>query len=94
MIRLTDERLTHILDHPEMANMETEIGETLLRPEHVAQSRSDEEVRLYYRFYPETRVGGKFLCVVVKFREEDAFVITAYLTDKIKEGEILWSATS
>lgn len=48
-IRLTDERLTHILDHPEMSDMETEIGETLLRPEQVARSRSDEEVLLYYR---------------------------------------------
>lgn len=60
----------------------------------VARSRNDEEVRLYYRFYPETRGDGKFLCVVVKFREEDAFIITAYLTDKIKEGEVLWNATS
>ena len=93
-IRLTDERLTHILEHPEMSDMEAEIEETLLRPEHVARSRSDEEVLLYYRFYPETRVGGKFLCVVVKFREEDAFIITAYLTDKIKEGETLWNETS
>ncbi len=93
-IRLTDERLAHVLEHPEMSDMETEIEETLLRPRRVVWSRRDEEVRLYYRFYPETRVGGKFLCVVVKSREEDAFVITAYLTDKIKEGETLWNATS
>lgn len=93
-IRLTDERLAHILEHPEMSDMETAIEETLLRPRHVVRSRSDQEVRLYYRFYPETRVGGKFLCVVVKVRAEDAFVITAYLTDKVKEGESLWNATS
>lgn len=92
-IRLTDERRAHILDHPEMSRMEEEISKTLLRPEQVVRSRSDEEARLYYRFYPRTAVGGKFLCVVVKFRAEDAFILTAYLTDRIKRGEVLWSAT-
>jgi hypothetical protein len=29
-------------------------------------------------------------CVVVKYFSDDAFVITAYLTDTIKAGEILW----
>lgn len=93
-VRLTDERLKHVLEHPEMSDMETEIGKTLADPERVVLSRSDEEVRLYYRFYPDTPVGGKFLCVVVKVRAEEAFVITAYLTDKVKEGESLWNATS
>lgn len=93
-VRLTDERLKHILEHPEMSDMETEIGKTLSDPERVVRSRSDEEVRLYYRFYPDTPVGGKFLCVVVKVHADDAFVITAYLTDRVKEGESLWNATS
>ncbi len=92
-IRLTDERLAHILDHPEIASLEQEIPEVLARPERVVRSSSDEEVNLYYRFYPQTSVGGKFLCIVVKFSDEDAFIITAYLTDKIKRGEVLWSAT-
>jgi hypothetical protein len=35
-------------------------------------------------------VGGKWLCVVVKYAESDAFVVTAYLTDKPKSGEDLW----
>jgi hypothetical protein len=35
-------------------------------------------------------VGGKWLCIVVKYEAEDAFVITAYLTDKIKAGEVVW----
>lgn len=93
-IRLTDERRAHVLEHPEMSDMETGIEETLLRPQRVVRSRSDEEVHLYYRYYSETRVDGKFLCVVVKVRAEDAFVITAYLTDKVKEGESLWNETS
>jgi hypothetical protein len=34
--------------------------------------------------------GGKWLCVVVKCLQDDAFVVTAYLTDKPKAGENLW----
>jgi hypothetical protein len=47
-------------------------------------------VRLFYEFYAQTIVGGKWLCVVVKYAENDAFVVTAYLTDKPKAGEDLW----
>ena len=73
--------------------METAIGETLLGPEIVIQSRSDERARLYYRSYTSTPVGEKLLCVVVKVpREDDTFVLTAYLTDRLKRGEIIWSA--
>lgn len=89
-IRLTDERRAHILEHPEMASMEAAIAETLLRPEQVVQSFSDPQARLYYRFYFRTMVGGKFLCVVVKTLDADAFVLTAYLTDRIKKGVPLW----
>jgi len=40
---------------------------------------------LCYPFYPGTRVGDTSRCVVVKFRE-DVFLLTAYLTDKVKRG--------
>jgi hypothetical protein len=46
--------------------------------------------RLFYNFYSRTIVGGKWLCVVVKYMEVDAFVVTGYLTDKPKAGEDLW----
>jgi len=35
-------------------------------------------------------VGGKWLGFVVKYGEDDAFVVKAYLTDKPKNGEDLW----
>ena len=40
-IRLTDERLLHILEHPEMIGMEAAIEETLSRPQQVVESFSD-----------------------------------------------------
>jgi len=89
-VRLTDERLAHILEHPEMKDMGAEIERVLRQPQLVRHSRSDEAVRLFYEFYGQTTVGGKWLCVVVKYAENDAFVITAYLTDKPKAGEDLW----
>lgn len=69
-----------------MAGMEEAIEETLAHPESVVGSLSDPQARLYYRFYVSTRVGDKYMCVVVKIVGEDAFVLTAYLTDKMKRG--------
>ncbi|MGA2866044.1 MAG: DUF4258 domain-containing protein [Verrucomicrobiota bacterium] len=89
-VRLTDERLAHILGHPEMKEPAAEIERLLRQPELVRRSGSDEAVRLFYEFCAETVVGGKWLCVVVKYAENDAFVVTAYLTDKPKAGEDLW----
>lgn len=66
--------------------------EHLSFPQSVVQSASDAYVRLYYRFYQDTMVGEKFLCVVVKVGSDDAFVVTAYLTDRVKKGNVLWTA--
>ncbi len=89
-MRLTDERLAHILEHAEMAGMAMEVERVLRQPQLVRRSRSDASVRMFYEFYAQTIVGGKWLCVVVKYAENDAFVVTAYLTDKPKAGEDLW----
>ena len=89
-VRLTDERLAHILEHEEMQGMAAEVERVLREPQLVRRSRSDATVRLFYEFYAQTIVGGKWLCVVVKYAEGDAFVVTAYLTDKPKAGEDLW----
>lgn len=51
LIRLTNERLAHILEHPEMRGMAKAIEHTLIEPQKVIQSLSDPEARLYYRFY-------------------------------------------
>lgn len=89
-VRFTAERLEHIRLHPEMVDLEAEIGVVLEAPEVVRRSRTDSRVALFYRYYRATRVGDKWLCVVTKFERTDTFVVTAYLTDKIKQGETLW----
>jgi len=91
LIRLTDERKRHIeVDHPEMSGQIAKIGDTLLNPDIIVKSNVDPEVNLYYKFYPVTPVSEKYLCVVVKMRIDDIFIITAYFTNKVKRGEILW----
>jgi hypothetical protein len=92
-VRLTDERLEHILVHPEMRGSEAAMGVTLAFPERVIESPFGHDIRLYYRFYRRTVVGARHLCVVVKISAEDAFVVTAYLTDSIKRGRSLWPET-
>ena len=89
-VRLTAERLAHILERAEMRDMREEIIRTLRTPAEVRVSRSDADVRLFYEFYSRTAVGDKWLCIVVKYLPDDAFVITAYLTDKMKTGETIW----
>ena len=88
-IRLTDERLAHVLSHPEMMEMDKAIDETIANPEQIVESKTDNTVKLYYRSYSETKLGRKLLCVVVK-ESGNPFIVTAYLTDKIKGGRILW----
>lgn len=90
-IRLTDERLEHILTHPEMRGMEGALEDVIRQPDTVVQSLSDAEVHLYYRFLKGTRVGDMYMCAVVKLAG-DPFVITAYLTDRPKKGELVWRA--
>ena len=35
-------------------------------------------------------LGDKFLSVVVRLAAADAFVVTAYLTDRVKKGKRIW----
>jgi hypothetical protein len=66
------------------------VKETLEEPEIILSSVSDDSVELFYRFYLNTPVGNKWLCVVVKNLATDFFIITLYYTDSIKKGNVIW----
>jgi hypothetical protein len=76
---------------PDGTNNEAEYR-ALLRGLRLAQEYgySDVQSGLYYRLLPSTLVGEKYLCVVTKTTNDDAFVLTAYLTDAIKSGVTVW----
>jgi hypothetical protein len=73
-----------------MKGLESQIEVALKEPVFVMRSRTDSGVQLYYHYEHGTMFGDKWLCVVVKFLRNDAFVLTAYLTDNVKKGEQLW----
>ena len=90
-IRLTEERRQHLeIEHPEMTGQVPRITETLANPDKVVQSRTDTTVELFYKHYQVTPVTDKFLCIVIKALPDDLFIITAYYTDTVKRGEVLW----
>ena len=90
LIRLTAERWEHILERAEMEGLQDTIAEAPLTPMEVVQSAKDDSVWLYYRYCLRTPAGSKFLCVVVKHGGHDSFVLTAYLTDRVKTGMRIW----
>ena len=72
--------------HPTLAGKEQAVIRTLIEPDQVRKSRSDDSVYLFYR-----KTGKRYLCVVTKKVEVGkAFIITAYVTENIKEGHVIW----
>jgi len=60
----------------------------LTEPEQIRRSRSDATVFLFYR---QTGPSRWVCCVVKRLTATMGFLITAYPTDAIKEGELIWS---
>ena len=93
VIRLTDERLRHISEqHHSLLEIPNGIAQTLLNPDEVRLSSRSADTQLYYRWYANTKYGNKYVCVVVVFSDYDAWIITAYLTDAIKQGGLVWQS--
>jgi len=61
-VRLTEERLAHILEHPEMKGLTEEVERVLRQPLLVRCSRTDVAVRLFYEFCAGTIVWQMALC--------------------------------
>ena len=84
-VRLTDERLRHILRrHPEMAFQMHRLAETLASPNAVMPSRSSPAVQLNYRLYPDLRGRNGYIRLVVKKERTYSFILTGYLARSIK----------
>ena len=63
-----------------------DVQDTLRTPDEIRRSRSDPVVYLFYRL---ERLG-RWICAVAKQLNDEGFLITAYPTDAIKEGERIW----
>ena len=87
---LTEEAWNHIVlpPHDYMKEMPESVYETVQGPDDVRRSNTrPETVRLYYRWFTDTAVGDKWVCVVVKCLEGEAYILTAYATDQIRAGD-------
>jgi len=73
--------------HPDLADRLEDVRSTLREPEEVRQSRRDPAVLLFYR--ADVR-RGRWVVAVAKHRDGDGFLVTAYRTDAVKEGDRVW----
>ena len=68
--------------HPVMAGRDGSVKLALENPDEARQSRTDPEVLLFYK----AEAPNRWTCAVVKRTGGEAFLVTAYPTDAIKEG--------
>jgi hypothetical protein len=81
-IRLTEERFAHIAArHPEMADQEERILETLAAPDYVQEG--DSGTMIAVKSYTKTPLSQKSCAVVYReVSDVDGFVVTAYFTSQ------------
>jgi len=79
LVRLTEERWSHIIDeHGELSGLRAELLRTVSDPEKILAGNEGALLAL------RTVEPGKWLVVVYREIEEDGFIITAFLTRKIR----------
>jgi hypothetical protein len=93
-VELSEERERHIrVQHPDLLpENRNRMVETVDDPDSVRRSSRVGNARLFSKWFEDLR-GGKYVIVVIvgdQGREEHPWIITAYLSRKIKEGEIEW----
>ena len=90
VVSLNEDRWRHVLEHPEMKNQLGRIKETVVNPDEVRESVHDPSVLLFYKLYEETLVTEKYLIVVIKTLNREGFIVTAFFTDRVKKGGVVW----
>ncbi len=75
------------IKHPVMAGREQDVKMALEQPDKIRQSKSDENVFLFYK----SERARRWICAVSKrTNEREGFLITTYPTGAIKEGVQVW----
>ncbi|MEW6068091.1 MAG: DUF4258 domain-containing protein [Nitrospirota bacterium] len=87
LIRVTAEYWEYIvtIKHRPMKGKDDLVKEILTCPDEIRRSKMDADVHLYYKF------KDKLYCVICKHIGNEGYIITSYPTDKVKEGEIIWT---
>ncbi|WJI28450.1 DUF4258 domain-containing protein [Thermosynechococcus sp. B3] len=74
------------IKHPVMGDRLADVQNTLSDPNEIRLSKADAQVYLFYR----DDGAKRWVCTVAKRLNGEGFLITAYRTSVIKEGELLW----
>ena len=93
-VELTEEREAHIAErHPDLLPAHRQrVAEVLAEPDQVRRSMRLASARLFSRWYTDVRRGKHVVVVVVsELAAEQHWIITAYPTRKLAEGEVEWS---
>ena len=72
--------------HPSLNGHLKDVEETLRDPDEIRRSRKDSNVFLFYKGQ-----HPRWLCAVAKQEDGTGFLITAYHTDSIKVGDVIWT---
>lgn len=89
IIKLSEKRWLHIIkEHPEIEPYRNRLFDVLRNPDLVKRSKRDKDTFLYYRYYKDI-YKGKYLLVVARTKLNQA-LLTCYITDRIKEGNLIW----
>lgn len=83
IIYLTEERYNHIKKHPEMQNSISFIEDAVKNPQKITTISIYPDVRYYYSYHKNRVSKAKYLRVVVKYKNGEGFIITAYFVEKI-----------
>lgn len=89
VVVLTRNRWREIIrfKHPAVAKCQDEARQCVSQPDVIRSSAKNPNVHLYY-LQLKTQ---QYLCVVIApGQSEERFVVTAYLTTRLKEGDVLW----
>jgi predicted glycosyltransferase len=89
-IKLTKERIWHIVRRPEMENEENNIKQTLNDPDEVVESFKSKTVIVFNKNYPEKELNEKYLMVAVKILNKHGFILTSYRSGRPKGGNVIW----
>lgn len=93
-VELTDEREAHIAQtHPDLLpEYLLQMKQTLADPDQVRRSARMSAARLFYRWFDGVRQGKYVVVVVVSETAPDErnWIITAYITRRLPDGEIEW----
>lgn len=85
-IRLTEERWQHIIErHPETKRHLSKIQSTIQNPDIIVINQYNQSERYYHKYFKSLE---NYLIVVIEYKKK--FIITAFISRKIKKGKILW----